>query len=177
MRVAGNISMVSPELRHVMAKAVEYSRHNTNAILNVCFCYTSQDEIVHSIRLLAQGVEDRQIKSSDISEDLFEKCLYVQKPTDILVRTSGEIRLSDFMLWQSSMSCLVFLEVFWPDFSLWSFLRTILIYQSKYASCQERRKSEVALKDKSKVATSGSKIKQLDAFLRKRAEQDFHDGS
>ncbi|KAJ7363477.1 hypothetical protein OS493_009632 [Desmophyllum pertusum] len=75
----------------------------------------------------------------DVSESLLEKCLYTsQSPhPDILIRTSGEVRFSDFLLWQCSYSCLSFLEVLWPEFSVWDFYGAILSFQWNYKNFKE----------------------------------------
>jgi len=140
VRIAGDLSLVPPDVREVMEKTVNYSRRHSKAILNLCFSYTSREEMVHSIRCLGEAVHNNILKSSDIKEEHFEGGLYVSNPPDIVVRTSGEIRLSDFLLWQSSFSCLMFMPVLWPDFSMWSFLKTIFMYQYKYNMMQDRRK-------------------------------------
>jgi len=151
VRVAGDLSLLPRDVLQAAAKAVHYSRNNTRAILNVCLSYTSQEEMVHSVQTLSGGIEKDLLKYSDVTEDLFEKCMYIPSPPDILVRTSGEIRLSDFMLWQSSQSCLVFLRELWPDFSLWCFFKTIILYQSKCALTKERTS---LVKTETKTATS-----------------------
>lgn len=73
------------------------------AFLNVCFAYTSRHEMAAAVRRLAQGAEEGLILTSDISEDVFERCLYTchSLPPDLVIRTSGEVRLSDFLLWQA----------------------------------------------------------------------------
>jgi len=80
----------------------------------------------------------------DVCEELFERSLYtgyneLSKDIDLVVRTSGERRLSDFMLWQGVFSCLVFLQVLWPDFSSIHFYLAILLYQKSYNEIQERK--------------------------------------
>ena len=73
---------------------------------------------------------------SDVTEDLLEQCLYTGEspPPDLLIRTSGEVRLSDFLLWQSSYSCLSFQDVLWPEFSVWNLFSSILQYQNNYSA-------------------------------------------
>lgn len=71
-----------------------------SAILNICVAYTSRNEICHAVKTLAEGVEADIIDPSDISESLLEQVFYTNTVPDVLVRTSGEIRLSDYLLWQ-----------------------------------------------------------------------------
>uniref|UniRef100_A0A1X7THN5 ditrans,polycis-polyprenyl diphosphate synthase [(2E,6E)-farnesyldiphosphate specific] n=1 Tax=Amphimedon queenslandica TaxID=400682 RepID=A0A1X7THN5_AMPQE len=70
----------------------------------------------------------------DISEELMERCLYTGTctPPDLVIRTSGEVRLSDFFIWQSSYSCLCFQDVLWPEFSILNLFSLILTYQQNY---------------------------------------------
>lgn len=68
------------------------------------------------------------------------RAMMIKSAPDLLVRTSGEIRLSDYMLWQAAFSIVVFLNVLWPNFSVWHFLYVILLYQYNYKSMKDRRK-------------------------------------
>ncbi|KAH3738334.1 hypothetical protein DPMN_044968 [Dreissena polymorpha] len=83
---------------------------------------------------VVMGVEEGVLQESDISDQLLERCLYTNHSSnpDLLIRTSGEVRLSDFLLWQSTFSVLSFLEVLWPDFSIWHLYAAIIHYQRNY---------------------------------------------
>uniref|UniRef100_A0A3Q3X7R0 ditrans,polycis-polyprenyl diphosphate synthase [(2E,6E)-farnesyldiphosphate specific] n=1 Tax=Mola mola TaxID=94237 RepID=A0A3Q3X7R0_MOLML len=109
--------------------------------LNVCFAYTSRYEITNAVREMAWGVEQGLIKASDVSESLLSECLYSNNSPnpDLLIRTSGEIRLSDFLLWQTSHSCIVFQSVLWPEYTFWNLCEAILQYQFNYKSIQKAR--------------------------------------
>lgn len=102
INVIGNISMLPKDLQKSIADAMIATRNNKKAILNVAISYTSRDEITHSIKTIVQGIENNEIKVEDVSEDLISECLYTRggRDPDLLVRTSGESRLSDFLLWQ-----------------------------------------------------------------------------
>ncbi|CAH1798900.1 unnamed protein product [Owenia fusiformis] len=134
VRVIGDITMLPSDVQEVVAEAVYISRNNKKAILNVCLAYTSRDEICNAMRECAEGVELGIIKDSDITERVLENCFYTNKSRklDMLVRTSGEVRLSDFMLWQSSYSVLSFVEVLWPEFSVWHMYAGVLHYQKHH---------------------------------------------
>jgi ditrans,polycis-polyprenyl diphosphate synthase len=73
-------------------------------------------------------------------EDEVWQAMQVDSAPELLIRTSGEIRFSDFLLWQTTLSCVIFLNVLWPDFTLWHFLYTILLYQVNWKTMKERRK-------------------------------------
>lgn len=88
--------------------------------------------MTHAVSEVAWGVQKDLLKIDDIDDDLIQRCLYTRhspKP-DLLIRTSGEVRLSDFLLWQTSYSTLYFTPVLWPEFALWDLCKAILHYQS-----------------------------------------------
>ncbi|KAE8623884.1 hypothetical protein XENTR_v10005767 [Xenopus tropicalis] len=109
--------------------------------LNVCFAYTSRHEISNAIREAAWGVQEGLLDPRDVSESLLDQCLYTAKSLepDLLIRTSGEVRLSDFLLWQTSHSCLVFQSVLWPEYTFWNLCEAILRYQYNYSNIQKAR--------------------------------------
>ncbi|CAH3120664.1 unnamed protein product [Pocillopora meandrina] len=153
VRALGDLTMLPEELQRSVARVVKYSQNNTKATLNVCLAYTSRHEISNAVKLMAEGVELGLLKASDISESLLEKCLYTSHSPhpDMLIRTSGEVRFSDFLLWQCSYSSLSFLKVLWPEFSVWDFYGAILSFQWNYKAFKE--------------ATESCRIKQTQAEL------------
>ena len=96
----------------------------------MAFSYTSREEITSAVSKASQAVENGDLKASEIDATTIENYLYTgsSKP-ELLVRTSGEVRLSDFLLWQSAYSVTYFSEVLWPEFSLWNLLLAIFYYQ------------------------------------------------
>lgn len=77
---------------------------------------------------------------SDVTETLLDKCLYTQgRNPDLLIRTAGELRLSDFLLWQSGFTVLAFPNVLWPEFSIWHFIRCIIYYQRHQESIKKSK--------------------------------------
>uniref|UniRef100_A0A4X2KHJ0 ditrans,polycis-polyprenyl diphosphate synthase [(2E,6E)-farnesyldiphosphate specific] n=1 Tax=Vombatus ursinus TaxID=29139 RepID=A0A4X2KHJ0_VOMUR len=113
--------------------------------LNVCFAYTSRHEISNAVKEMAWGVEQGLLDPSDVSESLLDKCLYTNNSPnpDILIRTSGEVRLSDFLLWQTSHSCLVFQPILWPEYSFWNLCEAILQFQMNHSVLQKAREMYV----------------------------------
>lgn len=97
----------------------------------MAFAYTSREEVCHAVKKVSQAVQDGLLKPSDINENLIERCLYTgfSPRPELLVRTSGEVRLSDFLLWQSSFSVTYFSQVLWPEFTLSNLLLAIFYYQ------------------------------------------------
>lgn len=141
IRVLGDLNMLPLDLQQLIAKAVVSTKTHNKCFLNVCFAYTSRYEITNAVREMAWGVEKGLIKASDVSELLLSECLYsYNSPNpDLLIRTSGEVRLSDFLLWQTSHSCIVFQSVLWPEYSFWNLCEAIIQYQLNHKSIQKAR--------------------------------------
>lgn len=141
IRVLGDLTLLPEDLQTLIAKAVVSTRAHNKCFLNVCFAYTSRHEIANAVKEMAWGVEQGLIKSSDVSEVLLSECLYSSNSPnpDLLIRTSGEVRLSDFLLWQTSYSCLVFQSVLWPEYSFWNLCEAILQFQLSHRSIQKAR--------------------------------------
>lgn len=141
IRVLGDLNMLPLDLQQLIAESVVRTRNHNKCFLNVCFAYTSRHEIANAIREMAWGVEKGLIRPSDVSEALLSECLYTNNSPnpDLLIRTSGEVRLSDFLLWQTSHSCVVFQSVLWPEYSFWNFCQAIIEYQLNHSSIQRAR--------------------------------------
>ncbi|KAH0631189.1 hypothetical protein JD844_005391 [Phrynosoma platyrhinos] len=141
VRILGDLPLLPQDIQELIAKVVLATKHYNTCFLNIAFAYTSRQEISNAVKELAWGVEEGLLQPSDVSESLIDKCLYSSKSPhpDILIRTSGEVRLSDFMLWQTSHSCLVFQSVLWPEYSFWNLWEAILRFQMNYNALQERK--------------------------------------
>lgn len=116
VRVIGDLSLLPKDVLREVKHATELTKKNSRATLNICFPYTGREEILHSIKdVIAEGYE-----SKNINDALIEKHLYTGNlsPLDLLVRTSGVTRLSDFMLWQVSNKGVVIelSDCLWPEF-------------------------------------------------------------
>ncbi|CAF1102947.1 unnamed protein product [Brachionus calyciflorus] len=147
VRFFGNISLLPHDLQVIISKVVEMTKNYNNLFMNVCIAYTSRDEITMAIRDICEGVKKNNIHLSDINENLIENSLYTNNSydVDLLVRTSGEVRLSDFLLWQSSFSVLTFVKQMWPEFSIWNFYMAILNYQLNF---DQIHKLKISLKNR-----------------------------
>ena len=123
--VSGDISKFPKKLENQLIKVIDKTKNNTGVIINLCLNYGGRDDIVHAAKLLAESGEDFNIEN-------FKKNLYSYPLPDIdlLVRTSGEIRISNFMLFQLAYSELYFAKTFWPGFNKRK-LRKALISFSK----------------------------------------------
>lgn len=96
----------------------------------------ARNEMARGVSSLITGVKSGDLDLDDLSEELLEETFQIHSPRhlDLLVRTSGETRLSDFLLWQSSETVLCFTDVLWPDFSYWHLLGAIFEYQINFLS-------------------------------------------
>ena len=128
VRVLGDVSLLTPDVRRAVERVQRSTARNPGATLNICLAYTSQQEIEAAAQCSVAGVAEGQLIESDITAGLLGRCMYTddQPPVDLLVRTSGETRLSDFMLWQTSHAHLEFTQTLWPDFTWWNLLRILL---------------------------------------------------
>ncbi|KAE8623885.1 hypothetical protein XENTR_v10005767 [Xenopus tropicalis] len=104
IRVLGDMTLLPLDIQKLIAQAVLETKDYSTCFLNVCFAYTSRHEISNAIREAAWGVQEGLLDPRDVSESLLDQCLYTAKSLepDLLIRTSGEVRLSDFLLWQAS---------------------------------------------------------------------------
>eukprot|EP00045_Choanoeca_perplexa_P010062 m.100617 g.100617 ORF g.100617 m.100617 type:complete len:359 (-) comp15135_c0_seq1:895-1971(-) len=144
VRILGDVSMLPQALQQVLGKVVTMSAHYSKAVLNVCFAYTSQEEITMASNTIAQGVQNGQLLPLDVSDKLVEACLYTldTPAVDLLIRSSGEVRLSDFMLWQAGAACLEFTSVLWPEFGYWDMMQCVFKYQQQHTRQQAMRAAE-----------------------------------
>lgn len=110
----------------------EATKNNNKHILNLCVNYGGQSEIVDATKKISKEVQEGNIKIEDINIELFNKYLYQDlPPMDFLIRTSGELRISNFMLWQISYSEFYFPNTYFPDFDEKSFDEALLVYNKR----------------------------------------------
>lgn len=120
----GDLTKLSDKLQKILANAVETTKNNTGVVLQIALNYGSRDEIVHAV----QKIVESGVKSDEIDEQLISENLYtagVPDP-DILIRTSGEQRISNYLLWQIAYSEIIIRSEFWPDFDKNSLKDSIL---------------------------------------------------
>lgn len=120
----GDLTKLSDKLQKILANAVETTKNNTGVVLQIALNYGSRDEIVHAV----QKIVESGVKSDEIDEQLISENLYtagVPDP-DILIRTGGEQRISNYLLWQIAYSEIIIRREFWPDFDKNSLKDSIL---------------------------------------------------
>lgn len=133
VRVIGQVNLLPENLQKLISDVETATANYNNQFLNFAFAYGGRAEILNATKTIAEKVKIGEIKIDEIDEKTFEKYLYTahmpnQEP-DLIVRTSGEERLSGFLLWQSAYSELAFLDVYWPDFRLIDLLRAMRTFQ------------------------------------------------
>lgn len=118
VRVLGDSAPLSPDLRDMISKLEKDSSGNTGLGLNIAINYGGQDELVRAARLVAEAVRAGALALEEIDRETLAQRLYTagQPDVDLIIRTSGEYRISNFMLWQSAYAEYVFSDVLWPDF-------------------------------------------------------------
>ena len=133
VRVIGDRDGLSPDIRALLAEAETLTAGNTSLNLVIAFNYGGRDEIARAARRLAQAARDGSIHPDDICEETFGHFLdTVDMPDpDIVIRTSGEMRLSNFLPWQSAYSELIFLPCYWPDFGRADLDEALKIFASR----------------------------------------------
>ena len=134
LRFLGDLSAISPELQALVDRTNEISSHIHGFQANVCLNYGGRDEILHAARRFAQDCTRRRAPSrTDLTEEGFSSYLYSAGIPDpeLIIRTSGEERLSGFLLWQCAYSEFYFCDTLWPDFDSRALDQAIIAYQSR----------------------------------------------
>lgn len=133
MHVVGDITQLPELVRDQLLNVIELTKNNKNGNLILALNYGSQKEILKAVREISREVKEGKINEDDIDEKYFENHLYTKDfpQVDLMIRTSGEVRISNFLLWQIAYAELQFLDVLWPDFTKDTFFQCILDYQNK----------------------------------------------
>ena len=119
VRFIGDTSAFPKKLQELIATTWEVCKHRTGMVLNIAMNYGGRPEILMAARKLAQKVQAGELRPEDIDEDSFSNELYTagQPDPDLIIRPSGENRISNFLLWQSAYSEYVIMDILWPDFT------------------------------------------------------------
>ena len=133
LHMIGEIEKLPYLVKEQLLNVVDLTKNNTKSNLVLALSYGSQREILNAVKEIAQEVKEGKISAEDINEKLFENHLYTKDlpPVDLLIRTSGEVRISNFLLWQIAYAELQFLDIFWPDFQEEHLYQCIVNYQNK----------------------------------------------
>ena len=140
IRVIGDLSRLDDDIRGRIAELVEATKNNKGLNFQIAINYGSRDEMVRAIRRMASDVREGTVNPEEIDETLFETYLDTHgiPDPDLLIRTSGELRLSNYLLWQMAYTEFYFTDVLWPDFTKEELEKAILQYNKR-----ERRYGKV----------------------------------
>jgi tritrans,polycis-undecaprenyl-diphosphate synthase [geranylgeranyl-diphosphate specific] len=135
VKAIGRLDLLPKKLQEMIRQVEESTRNYDEHFLNVALAYGGRAEIVDATKKIAQKVKSGDLPVAKIDEQLFEKYLYTahmpKQDPDLIIRTSGEERLSGFLSWQSAYSELCFLDINWPDFRRIELLRAVRTYQRR----------------------------------------------
>jgi undecaprenyl diphosphate synthase len=133
IKFIGDLTPFPESLKKIISDSEYLTRNNKKFLLNICVNYGGRQEIVKVAKELALKSSCGEIKPSEVNEELFNSELLTRgiKDPELLIRTSGEKRISNFLLWQLAYSEIYISEVMWPDFNEFEFLKAIIDYQSR----------------------------------------------
>ena len=133
VEVIGRINELPENTQKSVLDAIEQTKNNTGLKLIFALNYGSKDEILNAVKKIATEVKNDELNIENINDELFSKNLYTKgtPDPDLLIRTSGEQRISNFLLWQIAYSEFIFTKVAWPDFDEQQFYNSLLEYQSR----------------------------------------------
>lgn len=133
VKIIGSRENLSNKMIDKIEKCMERTKNNTGITFNIALNYGGRDEIVAAVKEIAQKVKRNEIEIKDITEELISSNLYTkgQPDPDLLIRTSGELRLSNFLPWQLVYTEFLFVDKYWPDFSEADLDEAISVYQKR----------------------------------------------
>ncbi len=133
VKVLGDITRLSEGMQKSIKKCMERTKNNTGVVFNIALNYGSRNEIVSAVKNIAYAVKNGNINVEEITEDTISNNLYTagEPDPDLLIRTSGELRLSNFLLWQLAYTEFLFVDKHWPDFSEEDIDMAIEVFQKR----------------------------------------------
>ncbi len=127
----GRLDMFPDDLHKEMKLVMEKTQNNNNFKLNFAVAYSGKSEITDSLKKIIKKLNDKEINGNDIDENLISDNLYLNSNPDILIRTGGEKRISDFLLWQNAYTELFFVDQLWPEFAKQDLINIIDEYKNR----------------------------------------------
>ena len=135
VKAIGRIELLPESIKEVLRRLDKATKDYKDHFLNIAIAYGGQDELVDAVKKISGEVKDGSLDVKDINKEVIESNLYTshlpQPSPDMILRTSGEKRLSGFLMWQSAYSELIFMDIFWPDFRKIDLMRAIRTYQKR----------------------------------------------
>ena len=133
LRTIGDISKLPEKVKREIAASREKTKSNTGMTLNIALNYGSRAEIIGAVRAIAEKAKNKDIDIDRIDEQMISDHLYTagQPDPDLVIRTSGESRISNFLLYQIAYAELLFLDIFWPDLTCEEYKKALITYQNR----------------------------------------------
>jgi len=135
VKAIGRIELLPDSIKDVISRLDDTTKDYKKHFLNIAVAYGGQNELVDAVRKIGIQIKDGKLDANDINKDVIEENLYTshlpQPSADMILRTSGEKRMSGFLMWQSAYSELVFLDIFWPEFRKIDLMRAIRTFQKR----------------------------------------------
>ena len=135
VKAMGRIELLPQEIKNVLKKLDDATKDYKNHFLNIAIAYGGQDELVDAVKKIGSKIKQGNLDINEIDKREIESNLYTshlpQSSPDMILRTSGEKRLSGFLMWQSAYSELVFMDIFWPEFRKIDLMRAIRTFQNR----------------------------------------------
>ena len=133
LNTIGNLDRFPPKARETLLATIDKLKHNTGVTLTLALSYGSREELLTAVKQIATKVKDGELTADAITEQTLQQHLYTNNlpDVDLLIRTSGEYRISNFLLWQIAYAELYFTDVLWPDFTKKDLETALLSYQGR----------------------------------------------
>ena len=135
VKAIGTVKLLPNSIQDVLQRLDNVTKDYDSHFLNIAIAYGGQNELVDAVKKIGDQIEEGSLESKDITKEVIESNLYTshlpQSSPDMILRTSGEKRMSGFLLWQSAYSELVFLDIFWPEFRKIDLMRAIRTFQKR----------------------------------------------
>jgi len=133
LQAIGNMAALPEKTREALEFGVKATAKNTGLILNLAISYSGRTEIINAVKILAKEIAEGKLAESDLTEEKFSSCLYTKGLPDpeLLIRTGGDMRISNFLLWQLAYTELYVTETLWPDFDKPHLEEAIATYQGR----------------------------------------------
>ena len=133
VKILGDVTALAPKMQKSIKECMERTKNNTGVTFNIALNYGGRDEIVKAVKTIAEKVKNEELELKDINEELISSNLYTkgQPDPDLVIRTSGELRLSNFLPWQVVYSEFIFINKNWPDFTEEDLDNAIIEYQKR----------------------------------------------
>ncbi len=131
INIIGRINLFDQELQDILDEVMERTKHNKKLIVNMALAYGGREEVIDATKKIGEAIKKGTLNVDDINEEVFDKNVYNSSMPDLIIRTGGERRLSNFLMWQSGYAELVFLDKLWPELEKEDLLTCVQDYSDR----------------------------------------------